>query len=654
MYTHIEIRGLGPHTHTALNMDAAGCTSFTGPSEAGKSTVIDAICFAMWGQGRTGKALDVRAIRDGCDEVRVDLTLRSGTTLTRTLTKTEKGRGKTFRQMTKRDGSTHEYRTEKDWLGALKWMGGKIDVLRTILVPLAWLPLTFTAGGGREFRNLLNEALPTIGTKREIIAEIMNELGFELGPHDPINQTDAIDLRRRCRQHLERAKGKLVGLEESRTELDETEVKERPDAASVAESIETLRVEKAWAAGDAGRARALESGKAVYLAWERAGQWDARLAALGDRPADEANLDALGKARDSANRRAREAVKTLDTLERERSDLEDAVKPRQVGHPPRHMSDSINRAKRRQIDAQQALEAVSDVCPTCQRPGWDGALAAVQREASEAAEAVAAAEAEFIREQERLVKLESERAEKAKARLDAIGPEVKTAKEAVKAADERVSQATMQLADASSSPGVQWDRERKALGRRPPIPAEVPAPPEPSSPRPPADLIAQAKAVLADHEHADGAARQLREDIAMVERQIATAGGEIAELTIELERLEALVAAVRREPSESVRRQLGALGDLGPVTLELNEKGGAAVLVDGRPWHLASTGRQVVADVWLRTGLRRAAKAPKLPLFIDCTQDVGGQILPRPVPCITLTTTNDHALAAASEFREAS
>lgn len=65
------------------------------------------------------------------------------------------------------------------------------------------------------------------------------------------------------------------------------------------------------------------------------------------------------------------------------------------------------------------------------------------------------------------------------------------------------------------------------------------------------------------------------------------------------------------------------------------------MLIDGRPWWLASRGRQVVADACLRAALRRAMEMPYLPLFVDNIQDVGGQPLP-PVagPVVWLQTTD--------------
>jgi hypothetical protein len=84
------------------------------------------------------------------------------------------------------------------------------------------------------------------------------------------------------------------------------------------------------------------------------------------------------------------------------------------------------------------------------------------------------------------------------------------------------------------------------------------------------------------------------------------------------------------------------LGDMGPVSLEFGENPAVVVLIDGRPWWLASRGRQVVGDAWLRAALRRAMNLPDLPLIVDNVQDVGGQPLPAlPGPVVLLRTTDE-------------
>jgi hypothetical protein len=86
----------------------------------------------------------------------------------------------------------------------------------------------------------------------------------------------------------------------------------------------------------------------------------------------------------------------------------------------------------------------------------------------------------------------------------------------------------------------------------------------------------------------------------------------------------------------------GVLRDLGPVSLRTDDGTAASpaveVLLDGRPWDLASTGRQIVGDAAFRSALRRALRVPWLPIWVDRRQDVGGQIVDVVAPAVMLVT----------------
>ena len=139
-----------------------------------------------------------------------------------------------------------------------------------------------------------------------------------------------------------------------------------------------------------------------------------------------------------------------------------------------------------------------------------------------------------------------------------------------------------------------------------------------------------------------GAAQQRKKDLDEARAELDAAEGRYGEQCGEVDRLGALLDAVRAAPSAVAQRQAEALGDLGPVSLEFGENPAVSVLVDGRPWWLASRGRQVVADVWLRSAIRRALGLAYLPIVIDNVQDVGGQPVPHldDGPTIVLKTTD--------------
>ena len=139
-----------------------------------------------------------------------------------------------------------------------------------------------------------------------------------------------------------------------------------------------------------------------------------------------------------------------------------------------------------------------------------------------------------------------------------------------------------------------------------------------------------------------------RADLAAAEDTMQSTGAELeacrrehAETVRRAELLDALVAAIRAAPSDVLGDRLAALKPLGPVALVTTEDAVLAALIDGRPWWLASRGRLVVADIWLRAALRRALEMPWLPLFVDNVQDVGGQPLPAvDGPAVYLRTTD--------------
>jgi hypothetical protein len=109
----------------------------------------------------------------------------------------------------------------------------------------------------------------------------------------------------------------------------------------------------------------------------------------------------------------------------------------------------------------------------------------------------------------------------------------------------------------------------------------------------------------------------------------------------EAARVAQLVVAVRGAPAELVRRGRVALDQalagsgVGVVLAEPGESGDEVrVTIDGRPWWIASTGRQVAADAALRAAIRSLAAArypggpigyDEVPVVIDRAQDWSGE-----------------------------
>jgi hypothetical protein len=631
MLQHIEVAGLGPHSDTRISLEPMSANTITGPSEAGKSTLIDAVCFALWGTDRTGRPLDIRAMQAEAAEIRVSLELANGATVVRTLRRSKQGgRGKTTRVLRDR-----EYRTEKEWTAALRDLGENVPALLQIVVPMAWRPLVEGAGHGRPFRDLLASILPKADLAA-IVAELMRAEGFSFERGDPIHGRDAEEIRRRANRDRDRAAGDVERLEI----LVAAAVSAQRPSVDLEVPRNIVRAAEKWHAFDRERDRHVEREEHAARVSEAAEGWKARLAELGERPAT--NAEAV-----------QEALKTLDAAKWKRKAVEEsAAKARRAvasaeqaleatkapRHPHLRFAGAVNAAQEAYAAALQQ-EKAGDTCPTCFRDGWTGApvvdVAAAQEKIAEA-EATRKAEAD---------RLEAERAsahDAAKvALLDAKAEAARIDEEAAAAEDaQRAAEDAHALARQSNAPAMEWDARRRALGEMPHAPAPEPKPERPTVARPEEHEEVEALETLRKADREAGAAGQRTKDLGTLRGTLDESNAKLERLKRECARLDALVLCIRRAPSVAARRQLAALGDIGPVSIEFREKdGGIDLLVDGRPFHLASTGRLVVADAWLREGIRRARGISYLPIFVDCVQDVAGQALHLPAPAIALQTT---------------
>jgi hypothetical protein len=647
MIASIQIRGLGAHKDTSLTLDAKGHNTITGASEQGKTLLIDALCFVLYGWNRLGQTIDILAMRDDCDEINVEVVFDWGISARRILRRDKHGkRGKTTRILGER-----EYTTGRAWLGALNTIGKSPKHVRQVLVPMAWQALLGEPGNGRRFRDLLAEILPK-ADKAAIVRRLLEEGGHGWRDGDPINVQGAEMLRRRANRARDNAEGKVVGLAELVAVGDETTVS-GPTKAEIeaAEAVVAVGVE--WDAYDRAHDLYVEAVERAGFAEQAVAEWDTRFAALGDKP--DGDTEAVSSAQE-----------TLDALRQEQQTLTFNVGQKQamvaeadrgVGaarehrHPEQSYSDAVNAAKRRHSDAIAAVEGLSSVCPTCGRPGWTEARTAAMddlnsgRYDAEAAErARDARAAELLAEHETALNAALSKHEEAVTRLAVVEAEAATVAGKVAAAQE-----ALDLATQTGGAPLEWDRLRKLLGDRPDAPETPKEPEEPSTPNPTDDAVRKAAALIEAAKKAAGATEQRTADLNRAKTELANAEQAYNELFAEAARLDALVDAVRRAPSLAARAELGALGDLGPVTLDLPDEGGANVFVDGRPYHMASTGRLVVADAYLRAGLRRALSMPWLPLFIDQVQDVGGQEVPILPPTILLRTTGKSGIEVSRD-----
>ena len=645
MISRISIKGLGPHENTVLNLaDPMGTSTVIGRSEAGKSTLIDAVCFVLWGTDRRGRPIDLRAIRDGCDELHDEMTLGSGMRMVRTLRRKGDARGKTTRRLFRKTGE-REYTTEKDWLGAIGGLGSRPRVLLQVLVPHAWVPLVEGEGAGRPFRDLLASILPR-ADKAKVIRDLVAEAGHEFRNGDPVNASEAEELRKRTKIDRSRQAGDAERLEQLIEVAERRETESGPDIGS---ARAVLELAGKWDVYTPAAEAHVEREEWAAARADTAEEWDADLAALGEIPPEDLTAAAAeGAARTQLTGlriKRDEKQRHWASLRADAAGETESLTALEAAPPEAHPLATIDveRLAAQLAEAIDACNSVTDTCPTCERAGWDGAIAAVdavRRQASEshaaAIEAADTSKTDRMTAWEDLVGAGRARLEQLQTDFDAANDELAT----MDAEVQRVEQHRV-TARKGQAPRLAWEEKRKALRNRPVVPEPSDPPTAPTVRRPDAREVETATRTVEKHGRSQGAQTQRDEDLGSLREQLSISQDALETLMSEVDRLECLVDCIRRAPSVAARRQMQALGDISPVEIVLSEDGGAEVLVDGRPYHFASTGRRVIADVRIRHGLRTALGIKYLPLFVDCIQDVGGQVLPDRPPAILLRTTED-------------
>ena len=565
MFKRISIIGLGPHRDFEAKCRPGGVTSISGPSEIGKSFVLEAILLALWGQSAGGK-FQPEAIHDDFSKAVVELSLDDGRVIRRSITRT---RSTTRVIITGRDRRT--FSNEADFLAAIGSLGNDSEILRVVLVPMAWQRLV--AGNARKFRDILGRILPG----GDVAAEVKRLMkGHAVGDAE-LSWTDkeATNHRRQARKIRDRAAGRKDSADERVAAL---QAGEAPRPAAVDRGpIEAARL---WDEFDRGAG----SG-AVIVA--RQAEWDRQKQALGEGPANDPAAEGAESAAMEAQRVSAIATRTYQEVY------------------ARYQAASLQ---------QQTFGALPDpsMCPMCQRPGWEqGAAMAGQ----------------------------------AQAAVMAIQQEFTTAQMAHQQAHATLTTANANLDQARHAKAARasWERSIAAMGDRPVSQTPVTVEP-PGVPRPTLDAVQAARAKEREAIAAGGVRTRWAAELETAKALLETETETHRDANAEAERADLLLDAIRKAPSAVAEEQAKVLGDLGPVSLVFADNPAVSVLIDGRPFWLASRGRQVVADVWLRDGIRRASGLERLPLVVDNIQDEGGQPLPERPPAIHLRTTNGTGL----------
>jgi len=626
--TSIQIAGLGPvdaYRHSIPASAEGQHLVFAGPSECGKTTLIHALALLLTGQGATGSAWPVELIRYGAEKAAVAVALADGSALRRTIIKSRASTWTLYGppQIAGDPSSriTTPIHSQAAWDAEL---GLDPSIVRAILCPDQVARLGDQARG-RPLRDLLLSVLPQVEV-RDVVRRYVPDLRDD----EPVVEASTGRGAARVRGAADRATGARRTSDESsgalsarRAALAQAEAaRPEPPPQTDVGALARLR-------GDADRAAVFLGRLDAYEALERAMDahraaldaidtqhaavlaWEGRRAALGEPPPHPGDCPSLGALIED------EAAVRASALEAARAAMQ-----ARAAQPSAAVLSARARAAAAEHAVDQALMVGEGTCETCGQVVT--AEHAVKHRTAAEAEAHAAGVALFGAERADTAHREGQIAT-AKAASDEAQAALTRAEQALAAGRAAVAahQAAM-LALASHTRAV------AALGpppATPPTPPDAPAVVEPPSYRGAAsEARARAEAMVAEHRaavtRAAGAGAAAEGALAAWSRQVEQARAALAEAeaaegaaAAELARAELVLDVLRRAPTEAAREAEQALVAALPARCGVRvvfgdlASGGpeAEVLIDGRPWWLASTGRQIAADLDLRLALRRLA-----------------------------------------------
>lgn len=594
--TTLSIEGYGPHANTNLNIPGP-LAVFSGESQSGKTRgTVGALALALWGVDETGRPADRALIREGADMASITVGFEGGALLTATLD--------TDRKQSWTLGDRRKVATKVQHQVQMGTIGANDRLGMAIIAPMYWTQLA-EADCARPLRDLLMSVLPPqdLGA---IIREWMGpdwEEGFPLHLEPEGARGAKIPGALALQKDANRTEAEAAGALRSATEAQRSASEALRLAEAPAPTIEPPDTEKL------AKARAYLEQVPLFRVWEaRSSVWRTHIARVAERDREIAAWDAR-----KAKLPGKPApMATPYDPHAHRAAKADVAKARAAQQAASRMSGAphpeMGKA-RAEVARWQALADHPAECPHCGKP----TVAGVESR-EDIARRLDAARMEVAR-------LEAEQSAKAKAVLEAATSALSEAESALAAHDALEGHAKEHAA---------YEAALAALGARPePYTVEEP----PTNPGPwtgptiTADLIARAEARIRD---ADGyeaakaraeAGRTAKIEAARAALQTATERATKAKATHEAAqasagRVASLVNALRRAPTELAQRGQAILaGPLAKAGITLSwapEDAPASakvveVLVDGRPWHCASAGRQIHADAALRAVLRAMA-----------------------------------------------
>ena len=562
MLATLHIAGLGPHRTTEIVVpEPFGHTTFAGHSMAGKSSILHAVLFGLFGRAPGGREFPVELIGDGFDRAEVSLVAASGTVLRRTMT----AKRSTTRTV-ERNGALTACATESQFGAQLGPVGERPDVAQLVITPMAWRPLV-EEKLGRPLRDLVASILPGADV-RAVVEGLMSQAGHTLRASDPTDEAGAARAQTAANAAAAAADERLSGAKRRATDAHARVSGPSVEAVKLAES--TLAIVAEWERHD----RAAE----LYAADERArgrqiearDRYRATRTQLGERPTyDAAAVQAAEQAVDALEARIAEAK-----AERER-------------------------AAKDYREATAALEAQrgATVCPTCghslEEPLDTRELAArvasAEKAGGEARRALDEGTAQLVTARRTLADVGQarDRAREWDAAVRALGAEP-----AVDASRPTPTEPTTPAVEPAAI-----DAARRTLDA----------------------AKAAAGATARAEEEQSRAQRELADAMAGAER----AGAERERIKALVACVRRAPSAIAEAQSEALG-DLGPVAlRFPPKTSSTTPE--IEVLVDGRPWWTASDGRLVLADLYLRAAIRRLAGLDALPIIVDRAQDWSGE-----------------------------
>jgi DNA polymerase III delta prime subunit len=666
-----SIRAIGPITSTTIRVPPVPEGShliISGPSETGKTTALHALALILCGTSSTGGAWPTELIHDGENKAAVAIGLADGTALRTSITES---RSRTWDvlglpQVAGQPDSrpVESVASQGAWQALL---GLDPTIALAILAPGRVAQLGEQARG-RPLRDLLLSVLPEADHRaivRRYVPDLRDdepvvEASAGKGKARSLGAADRATDARRARDH---AAGALQAREATMTNVK--------SSAPTAPATKTAAELSAMLA-DAGRARNFLARLDAWEAYERAlaahrrtleaidaqhaavVSYEARRAALGAAPAHPGDCPSLGALLDeeAAMHRA------LAELRAVRESFGTSI--------------AFAAASARLTIAQSVLEKARKIgtgtCDACGQPVTPE-HAAAHLAAAEAEHLAAEQALDRVIEQDRL---DHERIRAERRKLDdAAAARHATAAEALDAGRQAVAahQAAMVALAAHS-------RALAALGQPPATPDAVPTAPAevvaPAFQGTASDARARAEAMIRSYDAAQaqaaGAAAghaaaltRWQAQVAEAEAAHGAAAAAHAAACAEVARAELILDVVRRAPTEAAAQAAASLQAALPARTGVRVVFGtladgapeAGVLIDGRPWWLASTGRQIAADCDLRLALRELAAArypggllsyADVPVVVDGGQSWSGRLSARG-PVWVLETADESAVS---------